>query len=232
MNQHLYRPPSRMLKTLWPLFFFLVLCMSFSVNQGMASAASSPLTVTLTSPTNNAGYGSRTPVPLAASVTDSAPNATVTRVEFYNGTTLIGTVTSAPYNLSWIPGNSNVGTDTLTAKAYDSFGNMAVSAPVTIHIWVQDPLPPATIKLTSPASGSVYSSPATILLTASISQPSNPIVSVSFFHGSTLIATVTSAPYVFNWSSVGTGTYTLTASYIDTFNFTATSAPVTVTVVP
>jgi hypothetical protein len=231
MNQRLCRPLSRALRSPWLLVFLLALFISFSLNLSTASAASNPLTVTLTSPANNTSAGSRTPLTLSASVTDSATGATISRVEFYNGTTLIGTVTSAPYNLSWIP-SQQAGTDTLTAEAYDSAGNVAVSAPVTIQVWIQDPLPPQPITITSPSSGSVYTAPATITLSASIKQTSNPIVSVSFFSGSTLLGTVTSAPYTFTWNGVAAGTYSLTASYIDTFNITETSAAVTVTVTP
>jgi hypothetical protein len=55
-------------------------------------------------------------------------------------------------------------------------------------------------------------------------------VSVSFFSGSTLLGTVTSAPYTFTWQGVAAGNYSLTASYLDTFNITTTSAAINVTV--
>ncbi len=230
MNQSLRRPMIRALRTSLPLLLMITLIMSFIVSLSTASAATSPLTVTITNPTNNALVGNRTPLLLSSSVTDSITNATITRVEFYNNATLIGTVTTAPHNFSWLP--LQPGTDTLTAEAYDSAGKTAVSAPITIQVFVQDPLPPATIKLTSPISGTVYTAPATIVLTASISQPSNPIVSVSFFNGTTLLGTSTSTPYSFTWRNVGAGTYSLTASYIDTFGITEMSAAVTVTVSP
>jgi hypothetical protein len=139
----------------------------------------------------------------------------------------ITTTLTVPTGVTLLPG---VGNDTLTASASDSVGNVATSAPVTISVSVQDPLPPATITLTSPVSSTVYNAPASILLTASISQPSNSIVSVSFYNGNTLLGTVTSAPYSFTWSNVAAGTYSLTATYIDTFNITETSAEVAVPV--
>ncbi|MEI7478521.1 MAG: Ig-like domain-containing protein [bacterium] len=41
-------------------------------------------------------------------------------MEFYSGTTLLGTATSAPYNLIWDTTSVVNGSYRLTAKAYDA----------------------------------------------------------------------------------------------------------------
>ena len=64
----------------------------------------------------------------------AATNATgVARVEFFTGgTTLLGTVTSSPYNLTWLA--PRPGTYFLTAAATDGQGITATSAPVEVVV--------------------------------------------------------------------------------------------------
>ena len=62
--------------------------------------------------------------PLAATASD--PDGTVTRVEFFNGTTKLGEDTTAPYTLQWNVGAA--GTYTLTARATDNAGATKTSS--------------------------------------------------------------------------------------------------------
>ena len=55
--------------------------------------------IALTSPANGASYPAAGTVPLAANVTTN--NNVVRYVGFYNGTTLLGNVTNAPFQYSW-----------------------------------------------------------------------------------------------------------------------------------
>lgn len=86
--------------------------------------------VSITSPANNATY---TP-PAAVTITASASDAdgTITKVEFYNGTTKLGEATASPYSYAW--SNVAAGTYTLTAKATDNGGAVTTSAAVTIVV--------------------------------------------------------------------------------------------------
>jgi Tol biopolymer transport system component len=88
------------------------------------------------------------------------------------------------------------------------------------------------VSLTAPADGTTYAAPATIALTATASDAGGQITSVTFYNGSTLIATDTAAPYSFSWGSVGAGTYSLTAVATDNRGATATSAVSRVVVTP
>jgi hypothetical protein len=89
---------------------------------------------------------------------------------------------------------------------------------------------PPTVKLTSPADGATYTSPAKISLAATANDPDGAVSSVSFYNGSSLIATDTASPYTAKWN-VAAGTYVLTAKATDNQGATATSSPqVTITV--
>ena len=99
--------------------------------------------VTLSSPVNGANYNSAATINLAASVT--ANGRTITKVQFYAGTTLLGEATTAPYTFSY----SNVGAGTYALKAmvvYDSGGTVS-SAPVSVTVNAAAPSPSLRISL-------------------------------------------------------------------------------------
>jgi hypothetical protein len=206
-----------------------------SVRQARA-AALIPMTtpslpgVFISGPTNNSVHPWKAPLSITASVTDSDPNVTITRVEFYSGTTLLGTSMTAPYSIIWTA--PQPGSYTLTAKAYDNYGDVVTSAPVTIFIAVQDPVPP-TVTITSPANNTTYNAPATVMVAATASDVMGPLSKVDFYNGSTLLGTSTSAPYHFTWANVPAGTYILKAVATDAGSgVTGTSAPITIIVLP
>jgi fibronectin type 3 domain-containing protein len=88
-----------------------------------------PPTVSLTAPTNGATL-TTSPATVSANATDDIG---VSKVEFYDGTTLLNSDTSSPYSYSWdLTGLS--GSHTLTAKAYDSGGHITTSSAVSVTI--------------------------------------------------------------------------------------------------
>jgi Galactose oxidase-like, Early set domain/Bacterial Ig domain len=89
-----------------------------------------PPTVSLTSPANGARFTSPAKMTLAATATDA--DGTVTRVEFFNGTTKVGEDTTAPFSTGWNVGAA--GTYTLTARATDNAGATTTSSPVTVTV--------------------------------------------------------------------------------------------------
>ncbi|MEU4658304.1 glycoside hydrolase family 48 protein [Streptomyces sp. NPDC023723] len=104
---------------------------SFSVNGTACTGAhQAPITV-LTSPAAGAVYSQGAAVPLAATAV-AADNATISKVEFYDDATLLGTDSSAPYTFS--ASGLTVGSHSLLAKAYDSLGASAPSTPVGITV--------------------------------------------------------------------------------------------------
>jgi regulation of enolase protein 1 (concanavalin A-like superfamily) len=180
--------------------------------------------VTLTGPANGATFAAPATINLTANASD--PENQLSRVEFYSGTTLLGTDTTAPYSFSW--GSVPAGTYSLTAKAYDTGGASATSSAVTVTVGSANAPPTAT--LTSPSSGTTFAAPATINLAANASDPENQLARVEFLSGTTVLGTDTTAPYSFSWGNVPAGTYSLTAKAYDTAGAVATSAAVNVTV--
>jgi regulation of enolase protein 1 (concanavalin A-like superfamily) len=85
-------------------------------------------TVALTSPANGASVTAGSPVTLAA--TASSTTATIAKVEFFDGAAKLGEDTTAPYTFTWT--SPAPGSHTITAKAIDSFGVAATSAPINI----------------------------------------------------------------------------------------------------
>ncbi|HEY8208327.1 MAG TPA: Ig-like domain-containing protein [Myxococcaceae bacterium] len=94
------------------------------------SSDTTPPTASVTAPT--AGSTVSGNVTVSANASD---NVGVTSVEFYvDGTTLIGTDTTAPYSVTWNSTTVANGSHTLTAKAYDAAGNSATSSGVTVTV--------------------------------------------------------------------------------------------------
>ncbi len=95
-----------------------------------------PPTVTITAPANNGSFTTPASITIAATATDA--NGTVSSVQFYQGTTLLGTDATAPYSITWT--GMVAGTYSLTAKASDNAGASTISSPVLVSITV----PPVT----------------------------------------------------------------------------------------
>ncbi|MDF2455193.1 MAG: type sorting protein, partial [Cytophagaceae bacterium] len=86
--------------------------------------------VSLTSPATGATYNAPANITISASASDA--DGSVAKVEFYNGTALLGTMTTGPYSYTWT--NAAAGTYSLTAKAYDNSGASTVSATRTVTV--------------------------------------------------------------------------------------------------
>ncbi len=93
-----------------------------------------PPSVSITSPTNNSNFTA--PATVAISVNASDSDGTVTKVDFYNGTLLLGTSTVAPFGFNW--SNVSSGNYVLTAKATDNTGNSTTSSSVNISVTIQN----------------------------------------------------------------------------------------------
>ncbi len=184
-----------------------------------------PPTVTLTSPAQNATFTAPATVPFAATASDS--DGTITKVEFFQGSTKVGEDTTSPYTFDWT--SVAAGSYVLSAKATDNSGATTTSS--TVNITVNPPNQLPTVSLSSPSSGQVFSAPANITLSANANDPDGIVTKVQFFRGgSTLIGEDTSAPFSFAWNSVAAGNYSLTAKAFDNAGATVTSAAISITV--
>src|SRR5215471_5362452 len=94
------------------------------------TAADAPPTASITSPASGATFTAPATVAIQATASDS--DGTVSKVDFLANGTVIGTVTTAPYNFTWT--NVAAGTYTLTARATDNAGLTGTSNAVTVNV--------------------------------------------------------------------------------------------------
>jgi len=170
----------------------------------LRTGANASPTISITQPTD--GNSSFTaPASIIISVTVSDSDGTISKVDFYQGATLLGTDTTGPsYSYTW--GSVAAGSYSLTAKATDNDGAVTTSTAVNI-----------TVK-----SGANLKAQYRCQNTASSTQQIQPYIEV-FNLGATTIALTditvrywfTSEPtppdmYICDYAAVGNGTITST----------------------
>lgn len=84
--------------------------------------------------------------------------------------------------------------------------------------------------ITFSVSTTTTTAPATIVLSATSSDPDGTVVGVSFYNGATFLNSDTSSPYSYLWSNVPTGVYSLSAKAFDNSGATTISNVIPVTV--
>ncbi len=87
-------------------------------------------TVSITSPADNATF--TTPENITLTSTASDADGSISKVEFYDGTTLIGTASASPFTYTWA--NAAAGPHSITAKATDNLGAVTTSSPINITV--------------------------------------------------------------------------------------------------
>jgi PKD repeat protein len=180
---------------------------------------------TLTEPADGATFTAPAAITLSATASDADGN--LNRVEFYRGSTFIGSDATAPYSITWT--NAAAGSYTLTARAVDDAEAWASST--TVRVTVTPPSNSApTVSLTSPLDDANFTAPATITLEATATDVDGNLSRVEFYEGTTLLGSDATAPYAFTWNNVAAGTYTLTARAIDAADAAASSAEAVITV--
>lgn len=150
-------------------------------------------TVTMTAPIDGSTVSGT--VLIAATAAD---NVAVARVDFYAGGLVVGTATSAPYQMSWDSLTHVDGSVVLTAKAYDVAGNSALSSQtVNVLNALIDSTPP-TSAITAPSDGSTVSGFVTFTATAT---DNVGVARVDFYVNTTQVGTSSVAPYQVSWDS-------------------------------
>ncbi|HEU0307461.1 MAG TPA: Ig-like domain-containing protein, partial [Lysobacter sp.] len=89
-----------------------------------------PPAVTLTAPANGSSVAAGSTVTISASASDS--DGSISKVEFFRDTVLIGTDTSVPYSVAWVA--STAGSYAIKAVATDNGGLSATSAAASINV--------------------------------------------------------------------------------------------------
>ncbi|MEU9139288.1 glycoside hydrolase family 48 protein [Streptomyces sp. NPDC048404] len=201
---------------------------SYAVNGTTCAGAHQPPLTVLTSPAAGAVYTQGDAVPMAATAA-AADGATISKVEFYDDTTLLGTDTSSPYTLS--ASGLAVGSHSVVAKAYDSLGASAESVPAGITVASG----PAIVA--SPTQLGVQQGKSGTFAVKLSTQPSaNVTVAVARTDGNTGLSVTGGSSLTFtpsNWNTAQTVTITADASGTGAATFTASAtgqAKATVTV--
>ncbi len=176
-----------------------------------------PPTIALTNPPTGTSVVAFANILLEAQAADA--DGVVTNVSFYADAALLGSVTNAPFAVSWM--NPPLGAHVLLAVATDDSGLSTTSAPVTIFIY--DPI----VQLTAPTNGARFLAPASVSLTATVNETNGPVTQVEFFAGESSIGLLSAAPWNLTWNISQLGPQILRAVATDASG-THTSAPVAV----
>jgi len=212
---------------------------AIAIDDKGALGPSNGVTVTASSGTgggNNAApkvtlATSATAVTLPASATLTATasddDGTIASVKFYNGPTLVATMTSAPYTYTYTP--SAVGAASFTAVATDNQGASTTSNAVTVTASGTGGGTNVAPKVTLATNSATVTLPGSAVLTASPSDQDGTIANVKFYNGANLVATVTTSPYTYIYTPSAVGTASFTAVATDNQGATGTSSAVTVT---
>ena len=188
-----------------------------SVARMVTVQGNSQPTVTLTQPSNGATFTAPANVNLAATASDA--DGTVTKVEFFNGTTKLGEDTTAPYSFTW--SGVAAGTYSLTARATDDLGGVTTS--VSSMITVGSPNVAPTVSITYPGDAAIFTWKPSITITATASDLDGTVTKVEFLNGTTVLGQDTSAPYSFTWKNVPQGSHSLKARATDNAGAVVTS---------
>ena len=108
-------------------------------------------------------------------------------------------------------------------------GKVYVGGASQLTVFGSDSRPP-TVNLLAPADGSVFTTPASITITASAASLDYTITNVSLFRGNTFVGQLNNGPFQWTWTNVAAGRYTLFAQATDDQGQTTISLPVHVTV--
>ena len=177
-------------------------------------------TVSITSPANGATFTAPASVPITASASESG--GTISKVEFFNGATLLGTATSSPYTFTW--SSVPAGTYSLTAEAFDASGTTATSSAVSVT--VNPATTPAVVA--SPTSLSVtQGSTGTFGVSLSTAPSSNVTVTVSRTSGNTGLSVSSGGTLTFtpaNFATAQTVTIAADSASTGAATFSATAS--------
>jgi hypothetical protein len=194
------------------------------IANGAATTGTAP-TVSITSPANKSTYSQPLNLTISASASDA--DGTVSSVDFYNGSTKLGSDNTSPYSYTWnsVPAGNPI---VITAVATDNSGLSTTSKTDTIIVAAVNVKP--TISIDTPFNNAVYIAKADIRMFASANDTDGTISKVDFYNGKKLIHSETTSPYQWTWLGIDTGSYSITARAFDNSGDSTTSAAVNIAV--
>lgn len=188
-------------------------CVPTGTGNNCQTGDSTPPTVSLVSPANNATVTGITT--LNASASDSSG---IAQVRFLLDGTVIATDTSSPYSYSWDSSSASNGAHALTAQAVDNAGNTTTSS--TVNVTVSNTVPctanpsvPGNFRSTSTTSSTV-----SLAWNASTPGTGCTMQGYKIYRGGNLVTTVTSGTTYTDTGLVPSTTYSYTVAALDTSN--------------
>ncbi|MEZ8768796.1 glycosyl hydrolase family 18 protein [Vibrio alginolyticus] len=181
-------------------------------------------TVTLTSPSASASVTAGDVVSLAADAADT--DGTVSKVEFFVDSVLVGQATSAPYAASW---TATEGQHEFSTKAYDDAGAVSTASVVTLTVASAQPgneAPTVDVVL----SATSIDLGGSVTLTANATDADGTVAKVDFYVAGVLAGTATAAPYTLDVTPSQAGSLSVYARATDDAGARADSALATLTV--
>jgi len=175
--------------------------------------------VVINAPAAGATVQQNAAVSVDSTVTD---DGTITKVELFDGATLVGTDTTAPYSISYTA--ATTGAHTLKVVATDN-GGLTGEATVAINVNAKP-----VVTITSPAANATPAFGTAVTFSATVVDDGT-ISKVEFFNGTTSLGVDTTAPYSLSFTPSVDGTQTLKAVATDNTGATG-EATVTIKVGP
>lgn len=167
------------------------------------------------------------PAKITISATATDPDGSVASVEFFNKTTSLGVITSAPWSIVW--NDVPEGNYSITAVATDNLGAKTTSSAVSLTIYKKPNQPPA-VSIVSPVNGQIFKKNDVIMITVAASDPDGSIERIELYDGNEFLAEINSSPYTYSWKYAEKGIHTLSAVAIDNLNESTVSSQVSIEV--
>jgi hypothetical protein len=183
-----------------------------------------PPVVALASPTNNAYFLAPPDITITATAVD--PDGTVANVEFFVDGINIGEDAATPYSVVWT--NPPLGRHSIFAIATDNNGESQPSVPINIVVYESTGVP--LVGITTPLDGAIIEGGTNLLLGADAIAIAG-ITNLQFFANNDLLGEDAASPYSLIWDAPF-GTNRIMAVAYEATGISATSAVVTITVVP
>lgn len=177
--------------------------------------------------------------PVVLSAKASVEEAAIKEVQFYSNGKIIGTDSTAPYNVNFVPAGYSSSGDgiaefAITAKAISDKGATQTSEEKTLSV-VLPQAPKTTVKITSPTED--ITTPADkVTITADAANEKGSITKVEFFANNEKIGEDTTYPYnaefplEYQSETQTTKDYIIVAKATSSYNTIVSSAPVTINV--
>jgi hypothetical protein len=173
----------------------------------------------------------------AAAIRVTAPSGlSLAKVQLLVNGTPRAELAATPYHFAWSTAALAPGDYAVSVRASDADGNVLASDQVVVTVAGSGPAPapgadttaPAAF-IATPAAGSILGGSAPVSVAAS---DNVAVARVELYLNTTKLATLTAAPYSFNWNTtqVANGSYTLVAKAYDAAGNGTQSNPVTIQV--